>query len=408
MKILNITAKKQKLGYEDIVVGTGHIQQTRSNITKKFYHKINLRCNMGLLNDCDFNNIPNDLEEIYFTGYYKEGDKGEGIYRYIGNDTTHNVGIYISNGTRCWKRDFTEYVRPEWFGAYGDGKHDDADAFIIALIYGSIELAENAYYKCELLQTNIIPISKNIDILGNNATVEINSILDSNKLIFRIIESINIKMKFVRFKSNLSKIFDIIEEQLVVTNKNIKYCEFSPSNINPFSVTEYLTQQGTQTLTTTILEGRNYKTQVATNDLHPLNKNDLKSLKIEEEVPNAVQVAGDVKIESLKVFYKNPIGPKATEENQIVTLAQMKELVKLPQSIKDIIDTKLNELKERKDININVCPYPVSACYIQPHGTKTPKELWPDTNWVKIEYNDGALLETYMDQIYDGTESINI
>lgn len=409
MKILNITAKKQKLGYEDIVIGTGHITQTRSDITKKFYHKINLQCNLGLISTCDFNSIPSDLTEIYFTGYYEEGDAGEGIYRCIGNDTTHNVGIYISNGIKCWKREFNEYVKPEWFGAKGDGLTDDAIPFTTALLYGSIELTEGKHYKIELLQTNIIPLSKSIDLIGNNAILEINSILETNKLIFSLEPDVTVKFKFVTFKSNLPKIFNFYNS----ITADIKYCEFIPESINPFNTTEYLTQQGQQTLTTTtILEGRNFKNIVATNELHPINKNDLKSLKI-EEIPNAVSVNGDDEITGLKTFYVNPIGPKAVEPNQIVTLGQMKELVKLPQSIKDIIDAWLLELKEGQgEYGKNECPYPVSSAYIQPHGTKDPNELWPGTEWVKLEFNDGGIITNITRNEYGevnliGKESIN-
>jgi len=49
MKILNIVAKKSLLGYEDLEVGYGHLEQTRNGITKKFYHKVPQQVNMGLL-----------------------------------------------------------------------------------------------------------------------------------------------------------------------------------------------------------------------------------------------------------------------------------------------------------------------------------------------------------------------
>lgn len=387
MKILNIVAKKSLLGYEDLEVGYGHLEQTRNGITKKFYHKIPQQVNMGLLSTCDFNSIDGTLKELYFTGYYKEGDLGEGIYKRVGNGNTHNIGTHISNGDYIWVRIYTEYVRPEWFGAKGDGINDDADAFITALLFGSIEL--NGKYRIDLLKTNIIPISKNIDIIGNNSTIEINSILKINKLIFDVADGVSIKCRFVNFKSNLDKIFHFYRDM----NADIKYCNFTPSDINPFNSTEYLTQQSAQALTTTtILEGLNTKTMVATNELHPINKNDLKSLKI-EEIPNAVTVDGNEEIVGVKTFYKSPEGATAIDDDQIVTLAQMKELVKLPQSIKDIIDTWLQELKAGQgEYGNNECPYPVAACYIQPHGTKDPNELWPGTEWVKLEYNDGAII----------------
>ncbi len=410
MKILNITASKKLLGVEDLEIGTGHVTQTRSGITKKFYHKIPLQYNMGLLSKCIFEEIPNDLTELYFSGYYKEGDLGEGIYKRVGTGTIHNIGICITNGTYYWKRIYDEYVRPEWFGAKGDGKNDDADAFITCLVFGSVELGYNKHYKCELLQTNIIPIERNIDIIGNQATLEITSILDKNKLIFDLKNNIKVKCEFLNFKSNLSKIFNFYN----MVDANIKYCNFYPISINPFSEASYFNQQDIQILTTTILEGRNYKTQVATNELHPINKNDLKSLKI-EEVPNAVSVNGDVEITGKKIFYKSPVGPEAVDDDQVVTLKQMNDLVKLPQSIKDIIDEWLQELQERQgEYGKSECPYPTSACYIQPFGTKEPADLWPGTEWVKLKFNDGAILlndmqiDAYIETMgTNGLESIN-
>ena len=409
MKILNITAIKKPLGVEDLEIGTGHIIQMRNGEVNT-YHKIPIQCNMGLLSKCKFEDISSDLLEIYFSGYYEEGDYGEGIYKRVGDGTSHNIGTYITNNSVYWKRSFEQYVRPEWFGAKGDGVNDDAEAFLTALMFGSVELAHNAHYKCDLLKVNVIPIIQNIDVIGNQATVEISSILDSNKLIFQLADNIQIKCEFVNFKSNLDKIFHFYSSQTA----DLKYCTFSPSSINPFSSTNYINQQGAQTLQTKYLEGRNYKTQVATNDMHPINKNDLKSLKI-EEVQNAVSVNKDETIIATKTFYKSPKGPDAVEDNQIVTKSQMEDLVKLPQSIKDIVDAWLETLKTGQgDYGKNECPYPTSSCYIQPFGTKEPNELWPGTEWVKLEYNNGALVyNDYQVNLYkelfgtSGKESIN-
>lgn len=409
MKILNITAIKKPLGAEDIAIGTGHILQTRNGV-EKTYHKVPVQCDMGLLADCKFEEISSDLTELYFSGYYEEGDYGEGIYKKVGVGTDHNTGIYITNGSVVWKRQYDTYVRPEWFGAKGDGVSDDAEAFIIALMYGAIELGHNKHYRCELLKVNTIPITQNIDIIGNQATVEVVSILDSNKLIFQLVNNIQIRCEFVTFKSNLEKIFHFYSER----EADLKYCTFVPSSINPFKSTSYLMQKSEQYIQAKYLEGRHYKTQVATNDLHPINKNDLKSLKL-EKVENAVEVKGDVTITVSKVFYKSPQGPDAVDDDQVVTLYQLQQLMKLPQATKDVINSWLQSLKNSQgSYGKNECPYPTSAIYIQPFGTKEPSELWPGTEWVKLEYNDGALIYNEFEvnnsgQLFgtNGKESIN-
>lgn len=404
MKILNITAKKQKLGYEDLVIGTGHLSQERNGSTKKFYHKINIQCNMGLLYNCDFSTISSDLQEIYFSGFYEEGDLGEGLYRLVGDGSHHNIGIHISNGSVFWQRVFTQFVRPEWFGAHGDGITDDAEAFIIALNFGNVELREDAHYRLEMLKTNYLDINTNIDIIGNNATVEINSILDTNKLVFNLKDGSNVRIKFVNFKSNLKKLFQYFN----AGNVDIKYCTFTPESVNPFEMSNYLTQQGEQYLNARVLEGKQDKYQVASNNMHPISRNDIKSLNL-EKVDGAVTINDEQTIEGLKIFYKAPKGERAVDDDQVVTLAQMYELIVLPQSTKDTIDAWLQGLKDNQgSYGLNECVYPISSVYIQPHGTKEPSELWPGTKWVKLHYNDGAIVTQQIPgDTLTGKESIN-
>jgi len=94
-------------------------------------------------------NIPNPFDgmRVYVMGFYADYLIGGGMFVYVGNvsRSSHNGGTIIdpehsknpgqsgwwSSETSflgCWLRVGAEDTKPEWFGAYGNGIYDDADA----------------------------------------------------------------------------------------------------------------------------------------------------------------------------------------------------------------------------------------------------------------------------------------
>lgn len=90
-------------------------------------------------------------------GYYEANDGGHGEYVIVDDDTLVDDGgsIHVlSNGLRA-NLIIDNYITPEVFGAYGDGIHDDTNAFISAInteynIIGDITKT----YKLNYIDTN--------------------------------------------------------------------------------------------------------------------------------------------------------------------------------------------------------------------------------------------------------------
>ena len=70
---------------------------------------------------------------IYLEGYRSVGDGGEGQFFRVESGTDNGGTVFIDAIGQVWQRGGTGDIRPQWFGAYGDGVHDDSAAIAAAL-----------------------------------------------------------------------------------------------------------------------------------------------------------------------------------------------------------------------------------------------------------------------------------
>lgn len=81
---------------------------------------------------------PNDV--VFLKGYRTVSDGGEGTFYWNSTSTiTDNGGTIIkptgSTASGRWIRMFNNFISVKWFGAYGDGVNDDADAINTAICF---------------------------------------------------------------------------------------------------------------------------------------------------------------------------------------------------------------------------------------------------------------------------------
>ncbi len=72
-------------------------------------------------------------------GYYTPGDSGGGTFVLVSSDTAaDNSGTIIvdANGHRWHRQTNADPVNVRWFGAYGDGNHNDTTAIQAAIQLG--------------------------------------------------------------------------------------------------------------------------------------------------------------------------------------------------------------------------------------------------------------------------------
>ncbi|MCR8558138.1 glycoside hydrolase family 55 protein [Mucilaginibacter sp. BJC16-A38] len=87
-------------------------------------------------------------EFIFVQGSTTTGDGGQGTFFWdpavtIGTD---NATIFVISGSGAWVRLYSEYVNVKWFGALGDGVHDDTAAINNALThFNTVEITAGIY-----------------------------------------------------------------------------------------------------------------------------------------------------------------------------------------------------------------------------------------------------------------------
>jgi hypothetical protein len=74
--------------------------------------------------------VPEDMSYIYIGGYYAVGDGGGGYYKRVTSMPAHRGRIQTAGG--IWWELTGDYVKPEMFGAIGDGISDDTTSLISA------------------------------------------------------------------------------------------------------------------------------------------------------------------------------------------------------------------------------------------------------------------------------------
>lgn len=115
---------------------------------------------------------------VNVVGYYSssitaEPDGGGGIFVYNSSDTTSsdNSGTIIVDALgRRWYRQASGAVRPEWFGAVGDGVTDDTAALQATLDSDAVSFAFNAG-DTYLISDSLLPASGSV-LVGNGATIK--------------------------------------------------------------------------------------------------------------------------------------------------------------------------------------------------------------------------------------------
>ena len=384
MKVLSVIADKNLAGVEDIIIGGGHVTQTR--LTKDItLHKINICKNLGLLSQIDFDTIDSDITLFRVTGYYTEYDGGEGYYEKINIDfATHDIGLYIVNkeGT-IWKRKFQEYVLPEWFGAKGDGETNDTNALLAAIQYGSV-LLDSKHYVIDILYSNTILITQSVDLYGINTIIEIKSLLDTAIVTFQLAETcLRVRFRHITFKTNLAKLcqFDYNHNVLFDITHTVTY---NPSTSMPVIINNrdyfYIADDqtiGIQTFNTPIRSNK-----FPTNDNHPVIKAAIK----EQELPaDTVYLDSDQTLAGQITFTQPVIGVETTIDNGIVTLGQLNNLAVLSDEQKTEIDTWVASLDTTTTTSL-----PAGSFYLQFKDQLSPAELFPGTesNWVRVQADD--------------------
>lgn len=381
MKILNIIADRNLAGVEDIEVGSGHIEQTRLNKTNT-YHKINIQVNLGLLCDCNFKELDSSYNLIRFTGFYNEGDGGEGFYEKVAIEAEHDIGVYITNKDGIvWKRKYTHFVSPSWFGAVGDGETNDATALLAALKYGEVDF-DAKHYVIDIIENVDIPINRNLDLIGNNSIIEIKSILGDNKLNFIFSDNvIKVKFRYLKFITKLDKLFYFTNTDNIVFDIDFLNT-YEPNSSKPLvNPLKYLTIGSAEIVKLNTFTKPLRSNILPTNDLHPVIK---KAVKPQELPPDAVTLDGNEVLVGPLVFTKPISGVAAVSNTGLVPLSQLQDTFKVTNEIKTEIDEWLKTQKVIGQANV-LGP---GSFYIQYPNTKNPKELFNNSDWIRVNPDD--------------------
>lgn len=398
MKLLNIVATKSKLGLQDLELGSGHVIQERSGIGNR-YHKINIQVDMGLLCNLEIEKIPDDYKYLWFSGFHEEYDGAEGVYKQIENEVSElenaqdytDYGAQISNGKKIWVRiSDGNFVKPEWYGAKGDGKTNDYKAIVTALNYGYIEFTEGKTYYCYIQDEQYVAIAQQLEILGNNATVIFNTLYDNINLHLEAeLGSAEMRIKYLNLRTNNDKLFKITGN----INVHATYCDINPLLFKDFNVVLPVTQEDEQKIKTLKFSGKLYTDEIPVLENHPVTRASAKFYSATND-PALVKLHNDQTWDSLKVFTKTMKGVDAVNNNEVLTYKQLKESYRIPQQAQTDMIEWLKTLKNASDI----CLYPIGATYLQ-IGDVTPNTLWPGTQWIKNDIAEKIYTQQYVEVV---------
>ena len=96
-------------------------------------------------------------------GFHASGDGGAAYYKVSNTGNANGMNVLALQGSLFATLVITEpYVTPEMFGAYGDGTHDDTNAFLKSLTYSRIVM-DNEYF---VTSSQRVSITSDIEITG--------------------------------------------------------------------------------------------------------------------------------------------------------------------------------------------------------------------------------------------------
>ncbi len=139
------------------------IEKFKLDVDKTYPNVASMKTDTGL----------KDGQLVQTEGYWDKQYGGSAYYDIVSNTSlTVDDGkcIQLNNGLYAKLHPINNTVTVNQFGAYGDGKHDDAKAIETALNagYGNVSLESNGKYK---QSTQIRIESSNLILLGNQATI---------------------------------------------------------------------------------------------------------------------------------------------------------------------------------------------------------------------------------------------
>lgn len=374
MKKLKYRARKSKIGAEDFAIGKGHIYQKRGNGEDIKLHKVSLITPLGLIDDCvqiDTElDIADDIDIIYFTGYYNEYDGAEGLYAKIATREQQDIGMYINSKTATYKRvGVGSKVRAIWFGARGDGITNDLQALLAAFKYKSVELGNFATYKIITSHIVDIPISTTFELLGNSSVLDIEAPQTSVAFNFIANDILYFVISGVKFKGTVAKAFTL---QNIHNVKRLEvYATTFENNMMPDGIERHIIQGRDQTITGkwTFLEPPTTSLEASQSN-HPITKGFIDSLS---EVPRGkyVRTTGANTVTGNKYY------SVLKADSGVITKGSLMQyynsfdvsgLIPPPPTLLEFTDT---------------VP-PIGSAYLQTAYSDTPNNLYIGTQWEKI------------------------
>lgn len=370
---------KRKFGEEDIEIGTGHVFQDRST---EPLHKISLTKKMGTIHSAivnkTLNEVPNDINTLYFSGFYTDGDGGEGYYFKQKNKIPQNLGIILNSNTASYRRQNTiSELYVSWFGAVGDGKANDLEPFLAALkLGGTIVLQPKTYLLQGDKELEII-VSNNINIVGNNATIILQALNASNLLNFKFNEA----SYFILSNANIESIG--LNKAFTFTNANIAryintshFVTYKPAS-SAVSYNNFLYTRKEQILAGNIKLAKNPTSKVnPTLGSHPVRRDFIDKVV----APQGSYLTKDANqtITAMKNYHKPIKVAEPTKDSHALTNTALNN--KVSASIADLI----------KLIPSYKAPAAVPLYYLQFKASEanTPAKLWPDYKWEKVIFDD--------------------
>lgn len=380
---LKYRIQKQQIGIEDFAVGRGHITQNRGgqDIT---LHKVSKVLNLGLLSKVvdtkDFLNLPEDVEFIYFSGFYSEYDGAEGLYRKITSSVQQDIGIYLTTNSATFKRVIDTPVKLSWFGAVGDGLVNDLEPFLAACKYGFVILDANKTYKLSTVNTRQVECSHKFELLGNNTTILLEATNNGIPLEFVFTNLLYFSVRGIKFIGE-------VQEAFRLNTQNIKFIDLLGTEfigtIEPIGIRKYVYTTTNQVITGQWKFSSPPKCSLEPSKAnHPINK----------------EFADNLKTDGVKYVRSDAYNFITAYKYYDALFAEVANVWTKKDAIEFADNLEIDDLIPKYDAfsfsYVEVVPK-VGSGYLQPVNTPTPNELYPNTIWEKCKVDENEI--TYLE-----------